>query len=416
MVLFDTTGSIRSSAVRSGVTLAAGWGLVLTLIQISLAVILAGARTGIDGYYRLFQADSGWYQNIVENGYASPPVLTAENFGNVAFFPGYPLLVSCVMNVFGLETRSAALIASQSAAWVFWTYLLLFFQRWQAPARLCVLGVLLVATHPSAFFLVTAYSEPLFLAGTLGFLYWTNSARRGSFLLAAMHGFVMTGTRLVGVPLVIFPLLLVCLRLEPSERPHVRAWLRALSLGAIASLGAFFFLAYCAWKFGAWDLYAQTEKTGWGVAPHYWGLFSLGIFHVHWPHLREPLIDPDFISRLSVPVALLLFVAAALAEWRLSRRMSDSGWRFRLSLYLCAFFLLYVPVAAHFTRGMSSMTRFALCVQALLALAAVHFVTRANLDVAWRRRLGLAFGAWCALCFALQLMLTWRFVHGIWVA
>src|SRR5262249_42414601 len=153
----------------------------------------------------------------------------------------------------------------------------------------------------------------------------------------------------------------------PAGWTCVRPLLRALSLGAIASLGAGLFFAYCAWRFGDWDLYSKTEQVGWKVRPDYLGLFSLRIFHVHWPWVREPLIDPEFVSRLTVPVTVLLFVVAAVAEWWLARRSPDSGWRFRLGLYACAFFLLYVPVAAHCTRGMSSMSRFALCVQVMLA-------------------------------------------------
>jgi hypothetical protein len=442
-------GSVRSSAgqgaiveapvhagvLRSGVLVAASWGLVISLTQIAVAVLLAGGQFPREGYYHLFEADSGWYQNIVEDGYFSPPVLTKENRGNVAFFPGYPLLVRGVKAGLATDTKTAALLASQVAAWLFWTYLLLFFQRWQVPKRLQVLGVLLVATHPGAFFLVAAYSESLFLAATAGFLYWTSSAGRGAFVLAAAHGLVMTATRLVGVPLVIFPLILVCLGVKPSGGARfqrasptgtlekcptgwtgLRPWLRALSVGAIGSLGAVLFFAYCAWRFGDWNLYGKTEQIGWGVRPDYLGLFSIRIFHVHWPWLREPLIDPEFISRLTVPVTVLLFVIAALAEWRLARRDLDSGWRFRLGLYACAFLLLYVPVAAHCTRNMSSMTRFALCVQAILALAAVHHLSRWRLDARGSRRLAWAFGVWCALCFALQLMLTWRFVHGMWVA
>jgi hypothetical protein len=399
-----------------GVGVAVGWGLVITLTQIALAVLLAGGHFPRHGYYHLFEADSGWYQSIVEDGYFSPPVLTKENRGNVAFFPGYPLFVRGVKAALATDTKTAALLASQVAAWLFWTYLLLFLQRWRIPRRLRVLGVLLVATHPGAFFLVAAYSESLFLAAAAGFLYWTSSAGRGAFVLAAAHGLVMTGTRLVGVPLVIFPLILMFLVGEPLGRAGLRPWLRALSLGAIASLGAGLFLAYCAWRFGDWDLYSKTEQVGWDVRPDYFGLFSPRIFHVHWPWLREPLIDPEYVSRLTVPVTVLLFGVAAFAEWRLARRQPDSGWRFRLCLYACAFLLLYVPVAAHCTRGMSSMTRFALCVQALLALAAVHHLARYTLDGKQKRRVAWAFGGWCGVCFALQLMLTWRFVHGMWVA
>jgi hypothetical protein len=418
--LLQVAGRIPFRWSDSAIAGAAGWGLIITLLQVALAIYLADGHPRFRLYYRLFAADSGWYQSIVDNGYVSPPVLTPQYHGNVAFFPGYPLFVRLVKSALSLDTRTAALLASQLAAWAFWSYLLLFLHRWRLNARLRMLGVLLVAAHPAAFFLVAGYSESLFLMNVLGFLYWASSHRRNAGFLAAAHGFVMTATRLVGLPVVVFPLVLVLLKADANRsvqyRPQERPMLRALLLGAAASAGALLFIAYCTWRFGAWDLYAKTEKVGWSVSPDYLGLFSLRIFHIHWPCLSEPMIDPQYISRLTVPVAVLLLALAAVAEWRLARRCTNSGWRFRLGLYVCAFFLLYVPVAAHYTRGMSSMTRFALCVQTVLALAAVHLLTRMNLGTAGSRRLTWICGVWCAASFAVQLMLTWRFVHGLWVA
>ncbi len=408
------------STTRSASALAAcGWALLITLVQISLALIVAGGKDSLERYHRLCRWDSGWYRSIIDNGYFSPPILAPNNVGNVGFFPGYPLAAGGVKAVLGVQTKTAQGLTAQAAAWAFWTYLLLFFRRWQLPTRLRILGVLLVAMHPAAFFLVAGYSESLFLTGVLGFLYWSGSEKQGAGWIAAAHGFVMTATRLVGLPVVIFPMALVLLKQDPGRQlGWSLRWRcgRALAMGAVASLGALIFFAYCQWRFGAWDLYAQTQHMGWQMTPNYFGLFSDRIFHIHWPDRRETLIDPEWLNRLSVPVAVLIFTGFAIAELAFWRKTSDSGLRARVAFYFCAFLMFYVPVSSQSMRGMTSMLRYVLCVQVVLALIAVHLFQRMQLDARWNRRLAWVFGSWFAVCFTLQMLLAWRFVHAKWVA
>jgi hypothetical protein len=399
---------------------AAAWALLITLAQILVAVVLAGGQTRRIGYERLVVWDGGWYEAIVQSGYYAPAEITPKNYGNVAFFPGYPLLAWCLVKAFGLSTKIALLFASQGACWGFWTYLLLFFERWQLAPRLKALGVLLIVAHPGAFYLIAGYSESLFLMSTLGFLYWTGSARRGAWWLAAAHGIVMTGTRLVGLPVAIFPLCQRCFQVDDPNPEGNPSWTRryapALLLGAIASLGAFLFFGYCWLRFGAWDTYMKTGHAGWSITPDYLGFFSYKIFKVHYPSPRE-WVDAEFFSRLAVPLAVIWFVVLGLVEWRVARVWPDSGWRVRFGLYLVAFLLLYVPVSAQYTRGMTSMIRYALCVQVLLALAVVHLLNRLwPLECRTDRRLVWLFTGWCEIGFFLQILFTHRFVHSKWVA
>src|SRR5262249_40021987 len=135
-----------------------------------------------------------------------PAVMSAGNIGHVRVLPGDALGAYRIKRLFKPSTPTPLLLTAQLAWWSFWTHLVLFFPSRQVPVRLRVLGVLLVGSRPSALLLVASYSEALFLTGLLGFLYWSGSPSRGSFWSAALHGFVMTGTRLVGVPVVIIPL------------------------------------------------------------------------------------------------------------------------------------------------------------------------------------------------------------------
>ncbi len=107
----------------------------------------------------------------------------------------------------GWPKEVATLAAAQLACWGFWTYVFLLFQRWRVPAKLAVLGCVLLVSRPAAFFLVAAYSEPLFLMSLLGFLYWSGAESRAAPFLAALHGFVLTATRISGLPIVVWPIL-----------------------------------------------------------------------------------------------------------------------------------------------------------------------------------------------------------------
>ncbi|HZT78988.1 MAG TPA: hypothetical protein VFA26_02100 [Gemmataceae bacterium] len=401
---------------RMGAWSAVAAGLAITVLQITLACLLSGQTDLPSAYGRLFAFDSYWYADVVDYGYRCPPVLPPKYESNVAFFPGYPCVARLVRAAFGLKTHQALLLTAQLSAWAFWTYLLLLLRRWQAPAGLAALTVAAIATHPAAFYLVAGYSEPLFLAAMLGFLYWSEGKSAAARALCAAHGFLMAGTRLVGVAVLIYPFVRELLARRPGEGGWRRFVFPGLA-GLVGAAGPGGYFGYCQWRFGRWDMYMEVERVGWLVRPDYLALFSPRIFHIHWPILREWPVDPEFLSRLSVPVtvaAALLFLAAEL--WA-ARRLADSGWRFRAGLYLAAAFMFYICVSGHSSRSMSSMIRFAVCVQALLALAAAHLLTRAWPQGLLRGRWAAGlYAVWCAGSFLLQAALTYRFVHGQWVA
>jgi hypothetical protein len=382
--------------------------------QVLLACVLTGCGNVADAYLALYQGDGGWYADIASNGYHSPAQLDSSNYGNVAFFPGYPLGARIVHRLSGLPVPYALLLTAQLGCWGFWSYVLLLFQRWRIEPSLAALGVGLILVHPASFYLAASYSESHFLAATLGFIYWSDSRRKGSWLLAAVHGFVMTGTRLVGLPLVVYPLFHAWLN---SEGRTTARLVRGALLAMAATLGTGLFFAYCQHLFGHWDLYMMTNAAGWSVHPDYLGPFSMMIFHIHFPHHDEGFIDPEWVSRLSVPVMLFVFAGLFLAEGMLRLSRPEWDWRKRVGLYICAGLLFYIPAAGHFSRHMSSMIRFSLCVQAVLVPAFVHMLARARplkrSPYAWAVPLLIAHGL---VSFSLHLALTYRFVHGKWVA
>ena len=79
--------------------------------------------------------------------------------------------------------------------------------------------------------------------------------------------------------------------------------------------------------------------------------------------------------------------------------------------------MFYICLAGHYSRGMSSMIRFSLCPQVLLALAAVHFLSRVSIPprmLSVRLIFWLVVGA--LLSLAHQLSFTYQFTHAKWIA
>ncbi|HTG51734.1 MAG TPA: hypothetical protein VMA33_02650, partial [Candidatus Tectomicrobia bacterium] len=185
-------------------------GCIVTILQIVMAVALLAPEEPIaERYSALVQHDSYWFMNIIDRGYQTivPPIdHKMMEVSNVAFFPAYPAIAALLRNAFNISTGTALLVTAQLAAWGFWAYFFLFCRRWKVAPSLQICGTLLILANPAAFFLVAAYSESLFLMALLGFIYWTTSEGRTAKVLAAVHGVVMSATRIVGIICAAFPL------------------------------------------------------------------------------------------------------------------------------------------------------------------------------------------------------------------
>src|SRR5205085_2832723 len=145
---------------------------------------------------------------------------------NVAFFPAYPALASLLRSAFRLDTESALLITAELAAWGFWTCFFLFCDRWKLSRLLRFFGALAILAHPAAFFLIAGYSESLFLMAVIGFIYWSGSESRWARIWAALHGVMMSATRIVGVPCAAYPVVRDVFRKGWSVLSDPRAWIR----------------------------------------------------------------------------------------------------------------------------------------------------------------------------------------------
>src|ERR1700726_1395406 len=184
-------------------------GLLLTLAQIAVAILLLAPEGPLSEQYRaLMQHDSYWVMNIVDRGYQTivPPINhKVMEVSNVGFFPAYPAIATLLRYGLHLDTRDALLVTAQAAACGFWSYFFLFCKRWNLSPALRFFGALSILAHPAAFFLIAGYSESLFLMALVGFIYWNGAENLSAKIWASLHGILMSATRIVGVPCAVYP-------------------------------------------------------------------------------------------------------------------------------------------------------------------------------------------------------------------
>src|SRR6059036_95995 len=287
-------------------------GLLLTAVQLALAVgMLAPEGPLSDRYESLIQHDSYWFINIVDRGYQTivPPIdHKVMEVSNVAFFPAYPAIAGLFCYALNTDSATALLVTAQLGAWGFWSYFFLFCKRWNVSLALQICGALLIVTNPAAFFLVAGYSESLFLMALLGFIYWSTVEGRAARMLAAVHGIVMSATRIVGILCAAFPVVRSVSRTGWRGLFKPQTWVRenraAIGLTLVAASGAIAFFAYCQLRWGHWELYMLTQAAGWGIVPDYLAVFKPDSYRWVVPALN----NPTEVSQLSMTLGAVLLV------------------------------------------------------------------------------------------------------------
>jgi hypothetical protein len=394
-------------------------GLIVTLAQIALAVLLLAPEGSVaEKYHSLIQHDSYWFMNIVDRGYQTivPPINhKVMEVSNVGFFPAYPAIAGLLRYGFNIDTGDALLITAQAAACGFWSYFFLFCQQWNLSPPLRFFGALTIAAHPAAFFLVTAYSESIFLMALLGFIYWSSKPGRGAKICAAVHGIAMTAARLVGIPCAAFPVVRRIFTEGWSSLAHPRRWKRqygsAVALMAVSLSGAALFLLYCQSRWGHWDIYMLTQSICWGIEPDYLAVFKSSTYR--W--LIPALNNPTEMSQLFTTIGALLLVVVAGSELAFGIR-GRPGRPLRVGIYLCAAVIYYISVSGVASVALESMLRYEFCVHALIVLAFLQFLQQLHAPRALRAIGMTALTLAGAIGLGLQGWYVWNFTRGNWVA
>jgi hypothetical protein len=393
-------------------------GLLLTFLQVAMAIgLLAPEGLVSERYSTLIQHDSHWFMNIVDRGYQTivPPIdHKVMEVSNVAFFPAYPATAALFRYGFNLDTGTALLLTAQLAACGFWSYFFLFCKRWNVSPALQICGALLVACHPAAFFLVAGYSESLFLMALLGFIYWSTTKGRFAKVLAAVHGIVMSATRIVGIVCAAFPLVRSIFRVgwfrsfKPGAR--LRKLTPAIVIMLVAASGAVGFFVYCQVRWGHWDMYMLTQAAGWGIVSDYLAVFKPSSYR--W--LVPALNNPTEASQMAMTLGALLFVGVAICELSIRRR---TGLPMRAGMYFCAFAVYYLSVSGVACVDMESMLRYEFCTHALIVLALLNFLRQFRTPPVLVRAFGIAAVALLSAAgLCVQGWYVWNFTRGNWVA
>ena len=395
-------------------------GCAVTILQIVIAVALLAPEESLsERYSALVQHDSYWFKNIVDRGYQTvvPPIdHKVMEVSNVAFFPAYPAIAALVRNAFNIGTQAALLITAQLAACGFWSYFFLFCRRWKVAPSLQFGGTLLVLANPAAFFLVAGYSESLFLMALLGFVYWSTAKGRTAKVLAAVHGVVMSATRIVGIVCAGFPLVRAVLQTGWQGLRKPLKWLRqnraAVGLTFVAACGGIAFLVFCQLRWGHWDLYMRTQAAGWGIVPDYLAVVRPESYR--W--LVPALNDPTEMSQLSMTLGAVLLLAAAVCELSPTiRRRADLP--IRAGIYFCALTIYYLSVSGVACVDMESMLRYEFIAYALIVLAFLNFLRQFRAPPIWVRAFGTAAVALVSAAgLGVQGWYIWNFTRGHWVA
>jgi len=395
-------------------------GCAVTLLQVVMAVVLLAPEEPIaERYAALVQHDSYWFMNIIDRGYQTivPPIdHKVMEVSNVAFFPAYPAIAGVLRNALNIKSGTALLITAQLAACGFWTYFFLFCRRWKVARSLQICGTILILANPAAFFLVAAYSESLFLMALLGFIYWTTADGRTARVLAAIHGVVMSATRIVGIVCAAFPLVRSGFQTGWRSLRKPGTWLRenraAVGLTFVAACGGVAFFVLCQARWGHWDLYMLTQAAGWGIVPDYLAVVRPESYR--W--LVPALNDPTEMSQLSMTLGAVLLVAIAVCELIPAIRRR-AGFPVRAGIYFCAATIYYLSVSGVACVDMESMLRYEFSAYALIVLAALNFLRQFRTSRVWVRAFGTAAVALVgAAGLCVQGWCVWNFTRGHWVA
>ena len=205
-----------------------------------------GRLAGFDGVY---------YVTIAQNGYVFG--------GTQAFFPLYPLLMAALAKV-GINPVAAGLAISSVAGFVFLDYFYRLVAAWSSP-RVAWVAIATVLASPVAFYLVSVYTESLFLA-LFAWALW--SYRREHYWTAALGCALLSATRIVGVCL---PTVLILremyLFFKQSKTFCIqniykyRQNLYNIAILCLGFSGLFVYMGYLGWRFGDPLLFMSVQSS-----------------------------------------------------------------------------------------------------------------------------------------------------------
>jgi hypothetical protein len=249
--------------------------------------------------------DSLWYIEIAKNGYRFGP----DAPPTTSFFPFYPMCMRLVHHYTKLPHDAgwalSGIIVSNLALIAALCYLVLLI-RLDFDETIASRAVFYMSIFPVTLFFSAVYTESLFLLIVVAAFYY---ARKGRWLLAGLIGVAGAICRAPGF-LLIVPLAVEYLAQKDFRWRDIKVDILPLILIPLGLIGH---LAYLRFRFGTWDILAQSQAI-WG---HSFVLLPVTIwkfFADHHPFSPLNIADID--------VVFLLFFLALLVYGALRLRLS----------------------------------------------------------------------------------------------
>jgi hypothetical protein len=313
-------------------------------VLISGTPLLHGFLPSVAELPPLARRDSVWYYSIAAFGFPGPAG-TRASF-NAAFYPAYGLAMRAVSAATGLGALAAGLWLSASATFASLLVAYAWARDQGHPERYCWAVLTAMLAYPSAYLLISAYAESLFLLFVL-LVFWL--VHRERHALAACAGFCAGLTRIHAFLLV--PVLLA--QAVVGSRRGAADWKRAL-LPAAGATGGVLVVPLYFWVVAGDPFLYLHKKTFFKIragmhvwdavkelalvrlhGDSHWRLPFHGLAVVLWV-LQEVIVFAAFgvglhllRRRRTVPEALFVLGALAL------NLVSGSFWGFlRYSLFL----------------------------------------------------------------------------------
>lgn len=274
-----------------------------------------------DFWSALANWDGQHFLNIAKNGYQ-------QSF-EFAFFPLYPLLIKLISNITGSFLISGLLISFLSS---FFTVIFLFklveAEFDFATARKTIVMLLI---FPTAFFLLTVYSESLFLLLTVASFYFL---KKEKFFWASILAILAFLTRFVGVA-VLAAVLFVIYQQFKFKKPIFYL----LIFGGMVLVLSFFYLT------------SQNPFIFISAEQHWQRTLTLPGLNI-WETVKS-LVTPGFINQNIVAVFDLLFTIFGLGLILRVKRFLE------MKYFIYSLISILLPI---FTPSLSSMPRFILTI------------------------------------------------------
>lgn len=177
--------------------------------------------------------DANWYLTVIQNGYS----FKEEERSNTVFFPLYPLLARLASFFTGGQSALAGISLSTLFA-LLSCWLLFLFAKKEYGEQTAWRSIFFFLAFPVSFFLISIYTESLFIFLSLAAFYCARSRR---WLYATLCVALLTATRVTG--LAILPAL--ALEYTIQHGYTLRAMLtKKTLLFLLMPLGFFLFLGY----------------------------------------------------------------------------------------------------------------------------------------------------------------------------